>query len=74
MADISDVQRAALKMLVASHRVSVTEAVVRGFAFEMLEGLVRAGLATAHRDAVGARKTKIVRLRITAAGRKAIAE
>jgi hypothetical protein len=74
MADISDIQRAALKMLVASHRVSVTEAVVRGFAFEMLEDLVRAGLATAHRDAVGARKTKIVRLRITAAGRKAIAD
>jgi hypothetical protein len=72
---LTDVQRAALQMLATSHRgCSVTTAVARGFAFEMLEDLVRAGLATAHRDAVGARKTKIVRLRITAAGRKGIAE
>jgi hypothetical protein len=75
MADISDVQRAALKMLVATRGgCSVTTAVVRGFPFEMLEDLVRAGLATAHRDVHGGRKTKIVHLRITAAGRKAIAE
>ena len=72
---LTDVQRAALKMLVTSHRgCSVTTAVARGFAIEMLEDLVRAGLATAHRVAVGAGKTKSVHLRITAAGRKAIAE
>jgi hypothetical protein len=74
MADISDEQRAALKMLLASRGCSVTTAVMPGFAFEVLEDLVRAGLATAYRDVVGARRTKIVRLRITAAGRKAIAE
>ena len=44
----------------------------RGFAFEMLQDLARAGLATAHRDAVGASKTKVAHLRITAAGRSAI--
>jgi hypothetical protein len=75
MADISDEQRAALKMLAASRGgCSVTTAVMRGFAFEALEDLVRAGLATAHRVAVGAGKTKSVHLRITAAGGKAIAE
>jgi hypothetical protein len=46
----------------------------RGFEFEMLQDLVRAGLATAQRDAVGVAKTKVAHLRITEAGRNAIGE
>jgi hypothetical protein len=72
---LTDSQRAALQMLAASPRgYSLSTAVARGFAFETLKDLVRAGLATAHRDAVGTGKTKIEHLRITAAGRKSIAE
>ena len=44
----------------------------RGFSFEMLQGLVRVGYATSHRDMVGTRKEKLPHLRITEAGRKAI--
>jgi hypothetical protein len=46
----------------------------RGFAFEVLQDLVGAGLAVVQRDAVGVGKTKLPHLRITAAGRMAIAE
>jgi hypothetical protein len=46
---------------------------VRGFTLDMLQDLVRAGMAVAQRDAVGLSKTKIPHLRITDAGRKAIA-
>ena len=46
-----------------------------GFKIEMLAGLVRAGLATAQPEAVnaGGRLVEVVRLRITDAGRRAIA-
>jgi hypothetical protein len=42
----------------------------------MLAGLVRAGLATAERETMkaGAKPIDVVRLQITAAGRKAIEE
>jgi hypothetical protein len=46
----------------------------RGFTFEMLQELVRAGLASTNRDAVGTAKSKIPHLRITEAGRKAITD
>jgi hypothetical protein len=74
MAELSDDQRAVLEMLTASRRgYSLSTVISRGFAFEMLQGLVRVGYATAHRDAVGTEKAKLPHLRITEAGRKAIA-
>jgi hypothetical protein len=72
---LTDRQRAVLQMLASSRRgYSLATMTARGFASEMLQDLVRAGLAVAHRDAVGPSKTKVVHLRITEAGRKAIAE
>jgi hypothetical protein len=72
---LTDVQRAALQTLSASRRgYSLTTAVARGFAFEMLQDLVRVGLATVRRDALGTAKARTTHLRITATGRKAIAE
>jgi hypothetical protein len=72
---LTDDQRAALLMLAwAPRRQSVSTLAVRGFTFEMLQNLVGIGLATAHRDIVGIAKTKRAYLRITATGRKAIAE
>ena len=69
------VQRAALPMLATSPRgFALSTVMARGFSFEMLQGLVRAGLATSHRDAIGAEKSRVSHLRITAAGRKAVAE
>jgi hypothetical protein len=48
---LTDKQRAALQMLAASPRgFSLSTVMARGFAFEMLQDLVRAGLATAHRE------------------------
>jgi hypothetical protein len=42
-------------MLAASRRgQSLSTTMARDFSFEMLQGLVRAGLATAHRDGRGA--------------------
>ena len=74
MAELSDSQRAALQMLAASTRgYSLSTLRARGFAYEMLRELVRAGHATAHRDAVGLEKKRVAYLRITAKGRKAIA-
>jgi hypothetical protein len=74
MADLTDIQRAALRMLATSTRgFALSTVMARGFKFEMLQGLVRLGLAAAYRDAVGWSKTKVVHLRITEAGRKAIA-
>jgi hypothetical protein len=68
-------QRAALQMLAASHRgYSLSTLMARSFAYEMLQDLVRTGLATVQRDAVGMGKTKVAYLRISVAGRKAIAE
>jgi hypothetical protein len=72
---LTDNQRAVLQMLAMSPRgYSLSTVTARGFAFEMLQDLVRAGLAVIQRDAVGPAKTKIAHLRITAAGRNAIAE
>jgi hypothetical protein len=45
----------------------------RGFSFELPEGLVHAGLAAVNQDAIGAGRAKVVHLRITDAGRQAIA-
>jgi hypothetical protein len=74
MRDLTDEQRGALQMLAASPRgYSLATIVAHGFAFEMLQGLARTGLLTANRDTVGAEKTKLMHLRITAAGRTAIA-
>jgi hypothetical protein len=75
MAALTDEQRAVLRMLAKSPRgYALSTAMARGFTFEMLQDLVRAGWAAAQRDAVGLSKTKVPHLRITAAGRKAIAE
>jgi hypothetical protein len=70
---LTDIQRAALQMLATSPRgFALPTVMARGFSFEMLQGLVRAGFATAPRDAVGMRKEKLPHLRITEAGRRAI--
>jgi hypothetical protein len=75
MAKLTDNQRAVLQMLTASRRgYSLATVMARGFAFEMLQDLMRAGFVTAPRDAVGTGKSKLAHLRITEAGRKAIAE
>jgi hypothetical protein len=72
---LTDLQHAALQMLAKSPRgFALSTAVARGFSFEMLQGLVRAGFATAPRDAVGRGKSKLAHLRITEAGRKALAK
>jgi hypothetical protein len=70
---LTDLQRAALQMLAKSPRgYALSSAVARGFSFEMLQGLVRVGYATSHRDVVGMRKEKLPHLRNTDAGRRAI--
>jgi hypothetical protein len=72
---LADSQRAALQMLAASPRgYSLPTVMARGFGYEMLQDLVRTGLASVQRDLVGMEKTKLAHLRITAAGRKAIAD
>jgi hypothetical protein len=61
-------------MLAMSTRgFALSTLMVRGFTLEILQDLVRAGMAVAQRDAVGLSKTKVPHLRITDAGRKAIA-
>jgi hypothetical protein len=73
MAKLSDEQRAALRMLTASARgYSVSTLATRGFAEEMLRDLVRTGCVTVHRTAFGRGTSKIVTLRITEMGRKAL--
>jgi hypothetical protein len=73
MAELTDTQRAVLLMLATAPRgYSLPTVMARGFAYEMLQELVRIGLASVGRDAVGTEKTKLAHLRITAAGRKAI--
>jgi hypothetical protein len=70
---VTDIQRAVLRMLAKSTRgYALSTVMARGFTFEMLQELVRAGWAVAQRDAVGLSKTKVPHLRITDAGRKAI--
>jgi len=69
--------RRALELL-ASSRDGYTEAILRahGLSAEQMIRLVQAGLATAHSQRVvaGKRVIEITRMRITEAGRKALAE
>ena len=70
-------RRGALELL-ASSRDGYTEAILRahGFSTAQMADLVRAVLATAHSQRVvaGKRVIEITRMRITEAGRKALAE
>ncbi len=67
--------RRALYLLAVDQR-GLTETLLRtyGFTFRMLAGLIRAGLATAQRQTAraGGQTIKVVRIRITEAGRHAI--
>jgi hypothetical protein len=75
VADLTDIQRAVLRMLAKSTRgYALSTVMARGFTFDMLQELVRLGLAAAYRDAVAWSKTKVAHLRITEVGRKAVAE
>jgi hypothetical protein len=69
-------QRRALRLLAGSP-LGATEAIMlaHGFTIEMLTILVRDGLATATPETVhaGKRPVEVVRVRITAAGRLALA-
>jgi hypothetical protein len=48
---ITEEQQAALRFIAAAPRgVSLSTMMARGFSFEMLQGLVHAGLATMQRD------------------------
>jgi hypothetical protein len=70
MAELNDEQRAALSMLATSLRgYSLPTFMACGFAYEMLQDLVRAGLARTQRDRVRMEKTRLAHLRITVAGR-----
>ncbi len=78
---LSPQPRRTLEMLrlLASSPHGATEALlvrVHGFNGDMITDLVRAGLATAERETMNAdaRLVEAVRLRITAAGQKAIQE
>jgi pyrroline-5-carboxylate reductase len=72
---LTDGQRSALRILASSLRgQSVSTMMAHGFTYEALQDLVRAGFASAGRDAIGAAKTRSAHLRITEAGRKAITE
>jgi hypothetical protein len=70
-------RRRALELL-ASCRDGCTEAIMlaHGFSIEQLVELVRAGLATAtaERLVAGSRKIEVARVRITDAGRRALAQ
>ena len=75
MAKLTDEQRRALQMLAAlPYGFSLSTLAGCGFAFEMLEDMVRTGLLTSNRDAIGPGETEVAYLRITEAGRKAIAD
>jgi len=68
-----------LLRLLASSPHGATEALLvraHGFDSDMVAGLVRVGLAIAERETMkaGAKPVEVVRLQITAAGRKAIEE
>jgi hypothetical protein len=64
--------------LLASCRDGCTEAIMlaHGFSIDLMVELVRAALATATAERVvaGKREIEVARVRITAAGRKALAE
>jgi hypothetical protein len=69
-------RRRALEVLASSRHGVNAELLVHGYGFSrrVLAGLVRAGLAAAKREVVmaGCKAVELVRLRITAAGRRAI--
>jgi hypothetical protein len=72
---ITEKQHAALRFIAASPRgVTLSTMMARGFSFEMLQGLIHAGLATTQRDTINAGKERVAYLRITGAGRSAIVE
>jgi hypothetical protein len=72
---ITEQQHAALRFIAASPRgVSLSTMLARCFSFEMLQGLVHAGLATTQRDVINAGKERVAYLRITGAGRTALIE
>jgi hypothetical protein len=74
---ITPKQREALRMLAGSpDGCTVTTLMARGYAIVALHDLVRNGFATAHREKMGAgqRVVGVTRLRITHAGRRAVAE
>ena len=70
-------RRRALELLAASSD-GCTEAIIlaHGFTTDFLVDLIRAGLATAQteRAVVGRRSMQVTRMRITGAGRRALAE
>ena len=70
-------RRRALELL-AESRYGYTKAILRahGFSIDMMIELVKAGLATTKRERMVAdgRQTGVVRVRITAAGRQALAK
>jgi hypothetical protein len=70
-------RRRALELLAASHH-GYSKAILRahGFSMDMMVELVKAGLATTKRERIvaGGRQTDVVRVRITEAGRQALAK
>jgi hypothetical protein len=70
-------RRRALELLAGS-RYGYTKAILRahGFSIDIMVELVKAGLATTKRErmVVGGRQTGVVRVRITDAGRQALAK
>ena len=72
MPSLTDEQRAVLQMLAMSPRgYALPTMMARGFPYEMLQDLVRTGLASVQRDLVGMEKTKLSHLRITESGASA---
>jgi hypothetical protein len=73
---LSDKARHALELLAVDQH-GLTETLLRtyGFTLEMLAGLVRTGLATSQHQTVkaGSKTIEVVRIRITEAGRNALA-
>ena len=76
VARLTTERRRALELLASSPEGINEELLVHshGFKRQMLVGLVRFGLATAEREAMntGGETVEVVRVRITAAGRKVI--
>jgi len=72
---LSEEQRGALEMLIGSRCCTGAMLLAHGFNIDMVADLVRDGLVTARREPVkvDGQMIKVARLRITAAGRAAIA-
>jgi hypothetical protein len=74
---LTEEQRRALRLLTRGGSDGYTESMMlaHGFTISMLAGLVLDGLATATTETVtaGSRPIKVVRVRITDAGRQALA-